>query len=127
MPENKRSFKRFGDRTSRPKTQTEEDKIRDFVLRNSKNGYYTKVSTLSYKFEIPIEKAWEIVGGLLIDGSLESVHDEFTGEMKLCEAGKTYLIMNLEQQRKKQKSQEFKRNKTKNQKNRHQDKSGKIF
>ncbi len=111
MPENKRPFKRFGDRTSRSKTQTDEDKIRDFVLRNSKNGYYTKVSTLSYKFEIPIEKAWEIVGGLLIDGSLESVHDEFTGEMKLCEAGKTYLIMNLEQQRKKQKSQEFKRNK----------------
>ena len=127
MPENKRQFKRFGDRTFRPKTQTDEDKIREFVLRNSKNGYYTKVSTLSYKFEIPIEKAWEIVGGLLIDGSLESVHDEFTGEMKLCEAGKTYLIMNLEQQRKKQKSQEFKRNKTKNQKNRNQDKSGKIF
>ncbi|MEC4848404.1 MAG: hypothetical protein RI100_04375 [Nitrosarchaeum sp.] len=112
MPENKRPFKRFGDRSSRPKTQTDEDKVRDFVLRNSKNGYYTKVSTLSYKFEIPVEKAWEIVGGLLIDGSLESVHDEFTGEMKLCEAGKTYLIMNLEQQRKKQKSQEFKRNKT---------------
>ena len=109
MPE-KRPFKRFGDRTSRPKTQTDEDKIRDFVLRNSKNGYYTKVSTLSYKFEIPVEKAWEIVGGLLIDGSLESVHDEFTGEMKLCESGKTYLIMNLEQQRRKQKSQEFKRN-----------------
>ncbi len=119
MPENKRPFKRFGDRSSRPKTQTDEDKIRDFVLRNSKNGYYTKVSTLSYKFEIPIEKAWEIVGGLLIDGSLESVHDEFTGEMKLCEAGKTYLIMNLEQQRKKQKSQEFKRIKTqKSKKNR---------
>lgn len=110
MPENKRPFKRFGDRASRPKTQTDEDKIRDFVLRNSKNGYYTKVSTLSYKFEIPVEKAWEIVGGLLIDGSLESVHDEFTGEMKLCESGKTYLIMNLEQQRRKQKSQEFKRN-----------------
>lgn len=111
LPENKRPFKRFGSRASRPKTQTDEGKIRDFVLRNSKNGYYTKVSTLFYKFEIPEEKAWEIVGGLLIDGTLESVHDEFTGEMKLCEAGKTYLIMNLEQQRRKQKSQEFKRNK----------------
>jgi len=65
LPENKRPFGRFGDRSSRPKTQTTEDKIRDFILRNSKNGYYTKVS---------------------------------------------YLIMNLEQQRKKQKSQEFKRN-----------------
>jgi hypothetical protein len=39
---------------------------------------------------------------------MESIHDEFTGEMKLCEAGKTYLILNLEQQRKRQKSQEFK-------------------
>lgn len=110
LPENKKPFKRFGDRSSRPKTQTMEDKIRDFILRNSKNGYYTKVSTLSYKFEISEDKTWEIVGLLLIDGALESIHDEFTGEMKLCEAGKTYLIMNLELQRKRQKSQEFNRN-----------------
>ena len=108
MSENRKPFKRFDNKTSRPKTQTTEDRIRDFVLRNSKNGYYTKVSTLSYKFEIPEDKAWEIVGELLMDGTLESVHDQFTGEMKLCEAGKTYLIMNLEHQRKKQKSQEFK-------------------
>jgi len=113
MPENNRPFRRFGNRSSRPKTQTTEDKIRDFILRNSKNGYYTKVSTLSYKFEIPEDKAWEIVGMLLTDGTLESIHDEFTGEMKLCEAGKTYLIMNLEQQRKRQKSQEFKSKKQK--------------
>lgn len=111
MSENRKPFKRFGSRSSSPKTQTIEDRIRDFVLRNSKNGYYTKVSTLSYKFEIPEDKAWEIVGGLLMDGTLESTHDQFTGEMKLCEAGKTYLIMNLEQQRKRQKSQEFKMNK----------------
>jgi len=108
LPENRKPFRRFGNRSSRPKTQTREEKIRDFILRNSKNGYYTKVSTLSYKFEIPEDKAWEIVGMLLTDGTLESIHDEFTGEMKLCEAGKTYLIMNLEQQRKRQKSQEFK-------------------
>jgi len=110
MSENNRSFKRHNKRT-RPKTQTIEDRIRDFVLRNSKNGYYTKVSTLSYKFEIPEDKAWEIVGGLLTDGSLESIHDEYTGEMKLCETGKTYLILNLEQQRKRQKSQEYKKSK----------------
>jgi len=107
----KRPFRRFNNKSSRPKTQTTEDKIREFVLRNSKNGYYTKVSTLSYKFEMPEDKAWEIVGGLLTDGTLESIHDQFTGEMKLCEAGKTYLIMNLEQQRKRQKTQEFNRNK----------------
>ncbi|MBM2818700.1 MAG: hypothetical protein HW410_382 [Nitrosarchaeum sp.] len=108
MPENKRSFRRSGDNKSRAKTQTIEERIKDFILRNSKNGYYTKVSTLSYKFEIPQDKAWEIVGGLLTDGTVESIHDEFTGEMKLCEEGKTYLILNLEQQRKRQKSQEFK-------------------
>lgn len=111
MSDNRRPFKRFNSRSSRPKTQTTEDRIRDFVIRNSKNGYYTKVSTLSYKFEISEDKAWEIVGSLLTDGTLESVHDQFTGEMKLCESGKTYLIMNLEQQRKRQKSQEFKMNK----------------
>lgn len=111
LPENRRPFRRTGDRSSRPKTQSTEDRIKDFILRNSRNGYYTKVSTLSYKFEIPEDKAWEIVGGFLTDGDLESIHDEFTGEMKLCEAGKTYLIMNLEQQRKRQKSQEFKMNK----------------
>ncbi|EGG42373.1 hypothetical protein Nlim_0554 [Candidatus Nitrosarchaeum limnium SFB1] len=111
MVDNKRPFRRFNNKSSRPKTQTTEDRIKDFVLRNSKNGYYTKVSTLSYKFEIPEDKALEIVGGLLVDGTLESVHDQFTGEMKLCEVGKTYLIMNLEQQRKRQKSQEFKMSK----------------
>jgi hypothetical protein len=88
-----------------------ENRIKDFILHNSKNGYYTKVSTLSYKFEISSEKAWQIVGELLIDGVIESVHDEFTGEMKLCETGKTYLILNLDMQRKKQRTQEFKMNK----------------
>jgi len=107
MPENKRPFKRLSGNKSNTKSQTIEDRIKDFILRNSKNGYYTKISTISYKFEIPHDKTWEIVGGLLIDGTIESVHDEFTGEMKLCEEGKTYLILNLEQQRRRQKSQEF--------------------
>jgi predicted transcriptional regulator len=80
-----------------------EEKIKSFVIRNSKNGYYTKVSTLSYKFEISEERAWEIVGGLLDEGLVESVHDQNSGEMKLCETGKTYIILNLEQKRKHQK------------------------
>lgn len=80
-----------------------EEKIKSFVIRNSKNGYYTKVSTLSYKFEISEERAWEIVGGLLDEGLVESVHDENSGEMKLCETGKTYIILNLEQKRRHQK------------------------
>lgn len=93
----------------RAKPQTTEEKIKEFVLRNSKNGYYTKVSTLSYKFEISQDRAWEIVGGLLDEGFVESVHDQKSGEMKLCETGKTYNILNLEIQRKRQKSKEFKK------------------
>jgi hypothetical protein len=51
------------------------------------------------------------VGELLDEGSVESVHDERSGEMKLCETGKTYLIMDLELKRKRQKSKEFKKSK----------------
>ena len=39
-----------------------EQKIESFILRNSKNGYFTKVSTISYKFEISESKGWDIVG-----------------------------------------------------------------
>ena len=108
MSFNKKPFRKSA---RRPKSQTTEERIKDFVLRNSKNGYYTKVSTLSYKFEISQERSWEIVGELLDDGSVESVHDERSGEMKLCETGKTYLIMDLELKRKRQKSKEFKKSK----------------
>ena len=104
----KKPFRKF---ERRKKSQTTEEKIKDFVLRNSKNGYYTKVSTLSYKFEIPEERAWEIVGELLDEGLVESIHDERSGEMKLCETGKTYFILDLELQRKREKFKTFKKNK----------------
>ena len=106
MSFNKKPFRRS---TRRPKSQTTEEKIKEFVLRNSKNGYYTKVSTLSYKFGISEGRAWEIVGELLDDGSVESVHDERSGEMKLCETGKTYLIMDLEFKRKREKFKKSKK------------------
>ena len=77
-----------------------EKKIEKFIIRNSKNGFFTKVSTIPYKFEISESRAWDIVGELLTEGSLESIHDEISGEMKLCETGKTYSIMNLERKRK---------------------------
>jgi hypothetical protein len=105
---NKKPFRKS---MRRPKSQTTEEKIKDFVMRNSKNGYYTKVSTLSYKFDISEERAWEIVGGLLDEGMVESIHDERSGEMKLCETGKTYLILDLELKRKRQKSKEFRKSK----------------
>ena len=110
MEYNKKPFRKFERRT---KTQTTEEKIKDFVIRNSKNGYFTKVTTLSYKFEISEERAWEIVGELLDGGLVESVHDENSGEMKLCESGKTYLILDLELKRKREKYKEFKNKKNK--------------
>jgi len=48
----------------------------------------------------------------LSNGSLESIHDENTGDMKLCESGKTYSIMDLEKKRNREKY-----SKNKNQKN----------
>jgi len=82
---------------------TIEQKIEQFILRNSKNGYFTKVSTINYKFEISETKAWEIVEELLFNGNIESTHDQNTGDMKLCENEKTYQIMELERIRNKEK------------------------
>ena len=84
------------------KPQNQDLKIESFVLRNSKNGFYTRVSTISKKFEIPQNKAWEIIGGLLEGGKIEAVHDQKTGEMKLCEMGKVYEILSLDQKRKRE-------------------------
>ncbi len=78
-------------------------------MRNSKSGFFTKVSTIPYKFEISESKAWDIVGELLSNGTLESIHDEITGEMKLCEIEKTYFIMDLERKRKREKFSSFKK------------------
>jgi len=87
----------------REPTLSTEQKIESFILRNSKNGYFTKVSTIPYKFEISESRAWDIVGEFLSNGSLESIHDENTGDMKLCESGKTYSIMDLEKKRNREK------------------------
>ncbi len=87
---------------------TTEQKVETFILRNSENGYFTKVSTIPYKFEISESKAWDIVGELLSNGKIESIHDEISGEMKLCKNGQTYSIMNNEQKRKKQNTKNFK-------------------
>ena len=107
MAFNRKSFKNF----KNPKPQTTEEKIKSFVLRNSKNGYYTKVSTLSYKFEISEDRVWGIVGELLDEGLIESIHDQKSGEMKLCETGKMYVIMDLEQKRQREKYKESKKTK----------------
>jgi len=89
----RKPFRKF--RNTGP-TLTVEQKIEQFILRNSKNGYFTKVSTINFKFEISESKAWEVVGELLFNGNIESIHDQNTGDMKLCEYEKTYQIMELE-------------------------------
>ncbi len=103
----RRPFRKF---KRREPSLTREQKIEKFILRNSKSGFFTKVSTIPYKFEISESRAWEIVGELLSNGLLESIHDEITGEMKLCETGKTYSIMDLERKRKREKFSSFKKN-----------------
>ena len=101
--EKRRSFKK------REPVLTKEEKVKNFILRNSKNGFFTKISTIPYKFEISESDAWDIVGKLLSDGSLESTHDQVTGEMKLCEYGKIYSIMDLERKRKRQRKTSFRK------------------
>ena len=93
-----RPFRKFN---QGKKPLSTEQKIEKFVLRNSDNGYFTKISTISKKFEISESRTWDIIGELLTEGKIESTHDEFSGEMKLCATGKTYVILNSEQKRKK--------------------------
>ena len=95
--------KPYRDFKKREPSLTTEQKIEQFVLRNSRNGFFTKVSTIHYKFEVSEDMAWSIVGELLSNGSCESIHDEYSGEMKLCETGKTYAIMDLERKRRRDK------------------------
>jgi len=90
---------------------TVEQKIEQFVLRNSNNGYFTKISTIPYKFEVSEDMTWTIIGELLSNGSCESIHDEISGEMKLCAWGKTYEIMGLERKRKRDKYRANKKSK----------------
>ena len=102
----RKPFKRF---KRREPSLSMEQKIENFILRNSKNGFFTKVSTIPYKFEISESRTWDIVGEFLSNSSLEATHDEFTGEMKLCEMGKIYSIMDLERKRKREKFSSFKK------------------
>ena len=109
-----RPFRKFN---QRQKPLSTEQKIEKFVLRNSDNGYFTKISAISKKFEIPEDKTWDVIGELLTDGKIESTHDEYSGEMKLCATGKTYVILNSEQQRKKSSGKKFQKKKSKLKKN----------
>ncbi len=84
----KKPFKKF----RKPKL-TEYEKIKNFILKNSQRGYFTRVPTIAYKFEIPHAKAWDIVGELLSEDIIEAYHDN-TGEMKVCALGQIFKILN---------------------------------
>lgn len=105
----KRPYRKF---QKKGPSLTTEQKVEKFILRNSENGFFTKVTTIPYKFEMSESKAWDVVGELLSEGKIESMHDEISGEMKLCKAGQAYSIMNSEQKRKRQKTKNFKKKKT---------------
>jgi len=102
----RKPFRRFA---KKGPSLTTEQKVMQFILRNSRSGFFTKVSTIPYKFDISESMAWRIVGELLSDGTLDSIHDQVTGDMKLCETGKIYTIMNLERKRRKEKFRENKK------------------
>ena len=106
--------KQYRNFKKREPSLTTEQKVEQFVIRNSKNGYFTKVSTISYKFEVSEDMAWSIVGELLSSGSFESIHDEHSGDMKLCETGKIYSILDLERKRKRDKYKDSRKQSKKN-------------
>ncbi|MCE2614313.1 MAG: hypothetical protein LVO36_00260 [Nitrosopumilus sp. (ex Thoosa mismalolli)] len=112
-----RPFRKFNQKR---KPLSTEQKIEKFILRNSDNGYFTKISTISKKFEISDDRTWGVIGELLIDGKIESTHDEFSGEMKLCRTGKIYLILNSEQNRKRRSRKKFQK-KSKSKKSKEED------
>lgn len=90
----------FGKSKKRSPEMPLEKKVESFILRNSQNGYFTKFSTITSKFRITESETWNIVGLLLSEGNLESVHDPASGEMKICESGKKYEIINMSRKRK---------------------------
>ncbi len=102
-----------------------EKKIESFILRNSRNGYFTKFSTITSKFDITESETWNIIGLLLSEGGLETMHDPVSGEMKICEADKKYEVLNMGKKRKFEKqtqhdksgSQNFNNNNNKNNNN----------
>ena len=106
----RKPFRNF--RKREPSLSTEQ-KVKKFIIRNSQNGFFTKVSTISYKFDVSEDRMWGIVGELLSEGLFESIHDQYSGEMKLCEIDKTYTIMDSERKRKRDKFRAGKKAKSK--------------
>jgi len=99
LSKTKKPFKKF-----KKTRQTESEKIKGFILKNSQSGYFTRVPTVAYKFEITHAMAWNIIGELLVYNNIEAYHDN-NGEMKVCAVGHSFKILN-----KINKKTDFKRN-----------------
>ena len=84
----KKQFERkFDNRGPRRKTESADDRIKSFVIRNSRMGFFTKLKTVAFKLGMTEDEALMASGFLLSSSVLECVHDR-NGEIKLCEAGK---------------------------------------
>ena len=70
----RKPFRRF---KKREPSVSVEKKVEMFILRNSKSGFFTKISTIPYKFEISESKAWDIVGELMRRENLEKLRNVF--------------------------------------------------
>ncbi len=91
--------RRFSRPRRREPSPPVEKRVEMFILRNSRNGYFTKFSTIMTKFNITESETWNLVGMLLSAGNLESIHDPTSGEMKIFEVGKKYEILNTGRRR----------------------------
>lgn len=88
----------YNRRTSKQAAESIEDKIRHFVVRNSRLGFFTRLSTVAQKFGMTEDRALEISGFLLAGNILECVYGR-NGEVKLCEAGRRSEIRQQEHKR----------------------------
>ena len=79
--------RKFDNRGPRRKTESADDRIKSFVIRNSRMGFFTKLKTVAFKLGMTEDEALMASGFLLSSSVLECVHDR-NGEIKLCEAGK---------------------------------------
>lgn len=84
----RRRFGRSGPK--RPKVSVE-DRIKSFVIRNSRMGFFTNMKTITTKFGLTEDEALSKLGFLLTNDTLECVHGR-NGEIKLCESGKRLEI-----------------------------------
>jgi phosphoribosylaminoimidazole-succinocarboxamide synthase len=79
--------RKFDRRGPRRPTESTEERIKRYVLHNSQMGYFTRLDTITTKFNLTENEALTLSGFLLADNKFECVHSR-SGDIRLCEAGK---------------------------------------